>query len=332
MDRVLELLQAADGYLSGQAISEQLGVSRAAVWKHIKALQQTGYEIDSRTNRGYRLVQSPDLLTEQTVRQALGEHPWAGQIQVLAEVDSTNNRAKQLGSAGAPAGTVVLADRQSAGRGRLGQSFRSDGGMGVYLSALLRPNLRPDELPPVTALVAVAVCDAVQAVCGQRPQIKWTNDIILQQRKICGILTELSVEAELGVVSYLVVGAGVNVRQREADFPPELQAVAGSLYALTGIMVPRARLAAEMIRAFSRMEQALCGDWHSWMDQYRADCLTVGKDIQILRNGTAQRAHCDDLDETGALLVTYPDGTKERIFSGEVSVRGLYGYLPEAEL
>lgn len=204
--------------------------------------------------------------------------------------------------------------------------------MGVYLSALLRPNLRPDELPPVTALVAVAVCDAVQAVCGQRPQIKWTNDIILQQRKICGILTELSVEAELGVVSYLVVGAGVNVRQREADFPPELQAVAGSLYALTGIMVPRARLAAEMIRAFSRMEQALCGDWHSWMDQYRADCLTVGKEIQILRNGTAQRAHCDDLDETGALLVTYPDGTKERIFSGEVSVRGLYGYLPEAEL
>ena len=142
MDRVLELLQAADGYLSGQAISEQLGVSRAAVWKHIKALQQTGYEIDSRTNRGYRLVQSPDLLTEQTVRQALGEHPWAGQIQVLAEVDSTNNRAKQLGSAGAPAGTVVLADRQSAGRGRLGKSFRSDGGMGVYLSALLRPNLR----------------------------------------------------------------------------------------------------------------------------------------------------------------------------------------------
>ena len=101
---------------------------------------------------------------------------------------------------------------------------------------------------------------------------------------------------------------------------------------MTGIMVPRARLAAEMIRAFSRMEQALCGDWHSWMDQYRADCLTVGKDIQILRNGTAQRAHCDDLDETGALLVTYPDGTKERIFSGEVSVRGLYGYLPEAEL
>ena len=329
MDRVLKLLQQTEGYLSGQAISEQLGVSRTAVWKHIKQLQQAGYEIDSRTNRGYRLVRSPDLLTAQAVEQALADHPWAGLVRVLPEVDSTNNLAKQLGSAGAPAGTVVLADRQTAGRGRLGKRVCSEAGMGVYLSALLRPNLRPDALPPVTAMVAVAVCDAVQACCGSRPQIKWTNDIILRGRKICGILTELSVEAELGMISYLVVGAGVNVRQQAADFPPELREVAGSLYELTGVLVPRARLAAEMIRALSRMEQALDGDWRSWMDRYRQDCLTVGKEIKILRDGTERRARCEDLDETGALLVIYPDGTRERIISGEVSVRGLYGYLPE---
>lgn len=329
MDRVLKLLQQTEGYLSGQAISEQLGVSRTAVWKHIKQLQQAGYEIDSRTNRGYRLVRSPDLLTAQAVEQALADHPWAGLVRVLPEVDSTNNLAKQLGSAGAPAGTVVLADRQTAGRGRLGKRFCSEAGMGVYLSALLRPNLRPDALPPVTAMVAVAVCDAVQACYGSRPQIKWTNDIILRGRKICGILTELSVEAELGMISYLVVGAGVNVRQQAADFPPELREVAGSLYELTGVLVPRARLAAEMIRALSRMEQALDGDWRSWMDRYRQDCLTVGKEIKILRDGTERRARCEDLDETGALLVIYPDGTRERIISGEVSVRGLYGYLPE---
>lgn len=331
MDEVLKLLQSADGYLSGEAISRQLGVSRAAVWKRIKALEQAGYEIESRTNRGYRLVQAPNLLTDETVAAALGAHPWADMIRVFDTVDSTNNVAKQLGAASAPAGTVVVANQQTAGRGRLGRQFRSDAGMGVYLTALLRPNVRPDALPPVTAMAAVAACDAVEACCGVRPQVKWTNDVILNRRKTCGILTELSVEAESGMVSYLVVGIGVNVCQKETDFPPEIREIAGSLEMAVGGPVCRAKVAAALIEALARLDAALNGDWKNWMERYRADCLTVGKAVQILGDGAARPARCEGIDDTGALLVVYPDGTRERIFSGEVSVRGLYGYLPEKE-
>ena len=326
-NEVLELLLHADGFLSGQAISNQLGVSRAAVWKKVKALQEAGYEIDSVTNRGYRLRACPDVLTQEQLRAALGPHPWADQIVLRETVDSTNNLAKQLGADGAPSGTVVMANEQTGGRGRLGRSFSSKAGTGLYFSLLLRPDAAPDRLAALTACVAVATCDAILEVCGVRPGIKWTNDLVLNGRKLSGILTELSLEAEAGTVSYVVIGIGINVNQKLEDFPPEVQPVATSLLMATGQKVQRAALAAALIRSLSRMAETYLTEKAVWIDRYRADCLTIGREVQILRGEHAEPAHCDGVDEDAALLVSYPDGRRERIFSGEVSVRALYGYV-----
>ncbi len=314
----------AGGYVSGQALSEQLGVSRMAVSKAVASLREEGYEIEAAPRRGYCLVGTPDVLSVCELRAALGDHPWAERIIVLPEVDSTNNYANQLAQSGAPDGTVVLAERQTGGRGRMGRSFDSPAGVGVYLTVLLRPSARADELSSLTLRAAEAMCDAVEKAAGVRPGIKWTNDLVLGQKKLCGILTELSVEAESGMAEYVVIGIGVNVGQQPEDFPPEVRPVATSLREQTGRAVRRAALAAEMIRALSRMAEN--GDG-AWLARYRADCVTLGREIRVIAGGRARPARANGVDETGALLVTWDDGTSGRVFSGEVSVRGLYGYV-----
>ncbi len=323
-EEILRILHEADGYVSGQAISERLGVSRMAVSKAVSALRAAGYEIEAAPRRGYRLTAAPDVLGAAEVRAALGAHPWAEQLVVLPEVDSTNSYAKQLAQSGAPHGTIVIADRQTGGRGRMGRTFLSPAGQGVYFTVLLRPYEPAAGLGGLTALAAVAVCDAIEAACGVRPGIKWTNDLLLGGKKICGILTELSVEAESGMTDFVVIGVGVNVAQQPADFPPELRLTAASIYSETGTAPRRARLAAEMVRAFARMADC---DRPAWMDRYRADCLTIGREIRVIRAGTARTAVADGVDENGALLVTWDDGTAGVVTAGDVSVRGLCGYV-----
>ena len=238
-DQILQLLRSEEGYLSGQEMSTRLGISRAAVWKAVEALRKEGYAIDSAPNRGYRLAAPTDRLSAREITARLSGHPWAGLVQVLDTVDSTNNLAKALAVQGAPAGTVLVADCQTGGRGRLGRSFSSPPGLGVYLSVILRPEAPPPALMHLTCAVAEVLCDGVEAASGLRPGIKWTNDLVSGGRKLAGILTELSLEAESGHVQYAVVGAGVNCGQRLEDFLPELQEKAVSLTMLTGKPVDR---------------------------------------------------------------------------------------------
>ena len=312
-------------YVSGQRLSEELGVSRMAVSKAVAALREAGYTIEAAPRRGYRLTGAADILSAAEIRAALGDHPWADRITVLPEVDSTNNYAKKLAQSGAPDGSVVVAEQQTGGRGRMGRSFSSPPGLGVYLTVLLRPGVRADALGDLTVRVAAAMCDAVERAAGVRPGIKWTNDLILGGKKLCGILTELSVEAESGMAEFVVAGIGVNVGQTPDDFPPEVRPVATSLREQTGKTIPRARLAAEMIRALSRVAERADEDW---LEKYRADCVTIGRQVRVIRAGAERTARADGVDETGALLVTWDDdGSHERIFSGEVSVRGLLGYV-----
>ena len=198
-EKVLERLRASEGCVSGQTLSEELGLSRAAVWKAVESLRRDGYGIEARTRAGYRLVSVPDALTESEIRSHLGETRTVGRtLCCFPELDSTNNYAKALAQKGAPDGTAVIADRQTSGRGRMNRSFQSPKGKGIYLSVLLRPVLSPEHLPLVTALAGVALCDAVEKVCGARPGLKWPNDPVLNGRKLCGILTEASLEAETG--------------------------------------------------------------------------------------------------------------------------------------
>ena len=312
-------------YVSGQRLSEELGVSRMAVSKAVAALREAGYSVEAAPRRGYRLTGVPDILSAAEIRAALGDHPWADRITVLPEVDSTNNYAKKLAQSGAPDGSVVVAEQQTGGRGRMGRSFSSPPGLGVYLTVLLRPGVRADALGDLTVRVAAAMCDAVERAAGVRPGIKWTNDLILGGKKLCGILTELSVEAESGMAEFVVAGIGVNVGQTPDDFPPEVRPVATSLREQTGKAVPRARIAAEMIRALSRVAERADEDW---LEKYRADCVTIGRQVRVIRAGAERTARADGVDGTGALLVTWDDdGSHERIFSGEVSVRGLLGYV-----
>ena len=328
--QILELLRSEEGFLSGQELSRRLGLSRAAVWKAVESLRKEGYEIEARTGLGYHLAAAPDVLTEAEIRRFLGPTAAVGRtLCCLKEVDSTNNYARQLAQQGAPDGTAVLAESQTAGRGRMDRSFQSPQGEGIYLTVLLRPQLPPERLPPVTALAGVAVCAAVERVCGVRPGLKWPNDPVLNGKKLCGILTEVSLEAETGRLQSLVVGIGVNVLQRADSFSPEVREVATSLLQELGRPVSRPRLAAALLEELDRMYTDLqSGDLTAWLAAYRRDCVNLGRTVQLIPFGGGPRetAEAVDIDEEFSLVVRLPGGSVKQVRSGEVSVRGLWGY------
>ena len=199
--------------------------------------------------------------------------------------------------------------------------------MGIYLSALLRPQCRPEELMHLTCAVAEAMVQAIEDAAGFRPGIKWTNDLVSGKRKLTGILTELSLEAESGCVDYAVIGIGVNCCQKLSDFPEELREMAGSLHMVTGGPIDRNKLAAAMVRRLCEMDQKLLSDKAAILDAYRKDCITLGQDIVLLRGEEKRYGKALDIDSDGALVVAFTDGTVGTVNSGEVSVRGMYGYV-----
>ena len=255
------------------------------------------------------------------------EYPWADRFFWLEETDSTNDRLKALARQGAPNGTVLMADRQTGGHGRMGRSFHSPGGVGIYFSILLRPSCSPGELMHLTCAAAVAVCDAVEHAAGLRPGIKWTNDLVHNRKKLGGILTELGLSAQ-GSVDYAVIGIGINCCQSSEEFPPELRDIAASLSMVTGQRIDRARVAAAMMEALHRMDRELLTEKARMLDRYRKDCITIGQEISLLRLGEPVRhGRAVGMDDEGGLLVSFCDGHTETVTSGEVSVRGMYGYL-----
>ena len=327
-EKVLSLLREHPNQsLSGEAMSRQLGVSRAAVWKAIEALRQEGYVLSSAPNRGYCLQSAPDRVREGELAGPLAGCLVGSQLACLDVIDSTNTECKRRAMVGAPEGLVVLAEEQTGGRGRLGRSFQSPRGCGLYLSALLRPHLEPAAVTDFTAWVAVAVCDSIQAACGIRPRIKWTNDLVLNGKKLCGILTELGLESETNCLEYMVPGIGINVNHRPEDFSEDVRAIATSLAIELGHPVRRADLAAELIRALDRMYRSFPDNKQEYLDRYRADCLTPGNRVQLITPTSRQEATALAIDDDFRLVVELPDGTRKALSAGEVSVRGMYGYV-----
>lgn len=251
------------------------------------------------------------------------EYPWKNHLHCFDSIDSTNDRLKAMARQGAPHGTVLVADHQTGGHGRLGRSFQSPEGMGVYMSILLRPECPPTELMHLTCAAAVAMCDAVETVTGLRPGIKWTNDLVCGKRKLGGILTELGLSPR-ATVDYAIIGVGINCSQRREDFPLELQDMAGSLAMVTGKEISRFRLAGAMMEAFRNMDLSRRGEI---LSRYRRDCITLGQDVSLVRGEEVRHGHALDIDEAGALIVAFPDGSVEAVNSGEISVRGMYGYV-----
>lgn len=254
-----------------------------------------------------------------------GDFPW--QVHWFNTVDSTNNLAKTMAQNGAPHGTVLVAGAQTKGRGRMGRSFSSPADKGIYLSVILRPEVPAQKLMHLTCAAAVAICNAVDNISGYRPGIKWINDLIAQNKKLGGILTELSVDPSSGLTRYAIVGIGINCSQSKEDFPADIQDTAISLQTATGKSVCRYRLAASLIQSLKEMDAQLLTKQAVIMSAYRKDCITLGREVMLMHNETQSQATALDIENDGALLVKFPDGTQERIHSGEARVRGISGYI-----
>ena len=318
-EKLLELLEEnREEYLSGEELAKTLAVSRAAVWKAVKSLQQEGYPIDAVTNRGYRLSRGGDRLSAPGIRKYLKPEYRDLPITVEEETLSTNTALRAMAEAGAPEGTVYIAQSQTGGRGRMGRSFFSPAGTGLYLSLLLRPTAwEPTRAAQLTAAAAAAMCEAIRQVTGKEPGIKWVNDLLLDGKKICGILTEASFSMESGVLEYAVLGLGVNVYLPEGGFPGQLREIAGAVLDTPGEDV-RNRIAGEFLNRF------LDGYEHPedrhFLDVYRRRSIAVGREVTVLSGGWERRAFAFGLDDDCRLLVRYPDGTEQALSYGEIRI------------
>ena len=265
-------------------------------------------------------------MIEQILSHLPSDHPWRSSIHWFDTISSTNTHAKAMAASGAPHGTVLIADSQTAGRGRMGRTFVSPKGTGIYMSVILRPHCPPAQLMHLTCAAAVAACDAVENTLSFRPGIKWINDLVYGGKKLAGILTELSIDPKTMLVDYAVIGIGINCNQSPDDFPPELQEIACSAAMVCGKPVDRSHLVAALILSLEKMSRELFTAQSAVMAQYRQDCVTLGAEVTVIGSEDQRHGTALDITEDGALVVAFADGHTEAVNSGEVSVRGLYGY------
>lgn len=319
------MLKESEGYLSGQQLCEQFQVSRTAVWKCIEQLKKEGYQIEAVRNKGYRLLHSPDVIDSREIESLLHTR-WAGKpLYYYDETDSTNTRAKADGEKGAPHGAIYVADKQVTGKGRRGRVWESPSGTSVYMTILLRPQIEPVKAPQITLLMALAAVETFRSVLGLEAGIKWPNDVVIRGKKVCGILTEMSSEPDL--INYVVVGIGTNVNQD--TFPEELQERATSLKLETGQKVNRSRIAAAMIENFERCYDLFMQteNLSGLQEAYNQVLVNRDREVLVLEPGHEYEAHALGINEKGELIVRTRDGEEKHVFAGEVSVRGVYGYV-----
>ncbi|OFX24494.1 MAG: biotin--[acetyl-CoA-carboxylase] ligase [Anaeromyxobacter sp. RBG_16_69_14] len=311
------LAEAGDEFVSGEAISDKLGLSRAAVWKHVDALRAQGYRIDAVPARGYRLMEIPDRLGELELRPLLNTHDLGQVLHWFEEVGSTNDIAKRLADDGAAHGEVVVAEAQTAGRGRRGRVWASPTGRNLTFSIILRPDLPPSRASELTLVASVALCQAVRQA-GVPAGIKWPNDLLVHGRKLAGILTELAADPDR--VQWVVLGIGVNVNVRAEEFPAELRDIATSLAMERGEPVPRALFAAAVLSSLEEWLDRHAEDgFPPVREAWRAMSITLGREVRVRASDRDLEGVAEDVDEAGALLVRTPAGL-ERVLAGDVEL------------
>lgn len=321
---IVEMLRnTGENFLSGEAIAEELGISRAAVWKHIQKLRQSGYAIISRERCGYKFKDAPDLLLVNEIKDGLKTLVIGREIAYFPVTDSTNREAKRLAYRGAPDGTIAVAEEQTGGKGRLNRDFFSPRGKGIWFSIVLRPKFVPSDAPKCTLMAAVSIARAMERF-GLRAQIKWPNDIMFDGRKLVGILTELS--AEMSRITYVVIGIGINVNISREEFPSELQNVASSLSEMKGEKISRVKFLRAVLEEFDKLYIDITKDQKRGfirvLDEWRKYNITLGKKVRVITASTGEYflGFARDIDADGALLVETTDGL-ERVFAGDVSIR-----------
>ena len=322
---ILTLLRETDGYVSGQELCEKFGVSRTAVWKAINQLKEAGYEIEAVQNKGYRLVSVPDILSESEL-QSVRKTRWIGEkIAFFDVVDSTNTRAKQLAEEGAPNGTYVIAERQDAGKGRRGRGFDSPAGQGIWMTLVLKPEIDPNHASMITLVTALAVSKAITDMTGRPAGIKWPNDIIMSGKKVCGILTEMS--AQFDYINHIVIGIGINVHNK--DFPEEIKETASSLMIESGGQhFRRAEIIEKIMEYFEEYYEIYLEteDLSALVKEYNSLLVNMHKNVKVLDPKEPFEGKAMGITPRGELIVDTWESRK-LVSSGEVSVRGIYGYV-----
>lgn len=319
--QIIKFLLSQEEYQSGEALSAQLGISRAAVWKHIKALREEGAEIDAHTNKGYRLIRLPDLLKPEYIGAYLDDYRVP--MRWFEEVGSTNDYGKKWAQEGAEDGSVVVAEHQTMGKGRLNRSWESVPHGSVEMSIVLRPKIPPQQAAGINFAVALGVAAAIEKGYGVSTKIKWPNDITYQNKKICGILTEMS--ADMDHIEYAVSGAGVNANQE--TFHGELKEKATSIRIITGKSVNRAQLCAMEIQEILRYyKKYIVSGMSSIIQEYKEKSAVLGKQINVIAGAETYCGFCKGFAEDGTLLVEV-DGELRRLLAGEVSIRGMNDYV-----
>lgn len=321
---ILTILKDTDGYVSGQELCERFGVSRTAVWKAMNQLKKEGYEIESVQNKGYHLVKTPDILSKNEL-VSIRKTKWVGtEICYFDVTDSTNTQAKSLGEGDAPNGTLVVAGKQESGRGRRGRSFESPAGTGIFMTLLLRPEIEPQNASMLTLVSALAVAKGIEHMADLPVQIKWPNDIVINGKKVCGILTEMS--AQMDYVNYIVIGIGINVGNEE--FPEEIKDVATSIYLESGKHVNRAMLIEKIWEEFEDYYELYekTQDLSSLVKEYDSYLVNRGQKVRVLDSKEPYEGKAMGITDRGELIVDTWEA-RRLVSAGEVSVRGVYGYV-----
>jgi len=323
--KILKVLRNSDKYISGQSICDELGISRTAVWKYMNQLKEDGYGIEATQNKGYNITKYPDVLTEVELGSLFETEFFGNKIYFYDEIDSTNNEAKKKAEDGAKQGTLVIAECQNGGRGRRGKKWISPSGSGIWMSFVLKPTIHPYGASMITLVAALSVVGALKNIKGLECNIKWPNDIVANGKKICGILTEMS--SELDAVNYVIIGIGININSTEFD--EEISDIASSVFLETGLTIKRSQVVADFAKYFEKYYSIFMQtqDMRGLIDEYNGLLVNVGREVKINNINSQFIGNAIGINDKGELLVKKQDGSVEKVIAGEVSVRGLYGYV-----
>lgn len=324
-EEILRLLRSADGYISGQELCNRFGVSRTAVWKAINQLKEAGYEIEAQQNKGYRLMAAPDLMTEAEIKSLMHTEWVAKEVLYFDTIDSTNTKAQELAEKGYPSGTLVVADKQESGKGRRGRSWVSPSGTGIFMTLMIKPDINPNNASMLTLVAALAVAKAITSVTGEEAMIKWPNDIVINGKKVCGILTEMN--AQFDYINHIVVGIGINVHNE--SFPEEISQMASSLMIEAGgKRFHRAQIIAETMSYFEQYYDTFLKTQNlsALVREYDELLVNRNKSVRVLDPKEPFDGKAMGITPKGELIVDTWESRK-LVSSGEVSVRGIYGYV-----
>lgn len=320
-NKILRILKNSDSYISGEELSRLMGISRTAIWKHINALRSEGYDIDSVTRKGYKLISNIGIINEVELTEGLQTKTLGKPLIFMQEVDSTNAEIKRLAQKGYTQGTTVVAESQNSGKGRLGRMWSSPPGTGLWFSFLLHPQIPPHQIANITLTAGLSVCKAIQNFTGVNALIKWPNDIIIGNKKLCGILTEMSAEAYR--IEYAVVGIGINVNTSE--FPEEIRHKATSLFIETEKQIDRAKLFKNILLEVEKyVDEYLNNSQFDIIDEYKKLCVTLGREVTVTRGKHILNGKAVSVSNEGELIIKKENGEEIYINSGEVTVQGIY--------